>query len=311
MSTRIVRSGAAALALLVTVPLGGAAFAAPDGEVEARPGVSATAARQAAAEFPTDATTGVPRRWTPRRTVNGDHVVRRAGAVVSDLRVNGDLLIAARDVTVKRVEVVGGRIDNWAGSGCQSGLKVRRTTIRRAPGQTTSGDEPALNAGGYHAYRVRIAGLPEGFRVGGKDECGPVVIRRSFATVVAPDDCGDWHGDALQGYDGAALTIRTSRLELVERNDCGGTAPFFYPSGQGNTSVDIDGLIVEGGGYSFRLGTPGTVRNLKIVRKGFYYGPINVRCSALAAWDAHIVRLDRAGQPVHLRRQRCNTQSGN
>lgn len=263
-----------------------------------------------AVRFPTARDTGVPRGWTPRRTIDGDHVVRRAGAVVRDLRVNGDLVIAAPDVTVERVDVVGGQINNWAGSGCQSGLKVRRTTIRRAPGQTTSGDDPAISAGGYRAYRVRIDGLPEGFRVGGKDECGPVVITRSYATVVSPDDCGDWHGDALQGYDGASVTVRSSRLELVEKDGCGGTAPFFYPAGQGNTRVDIDGLIVEGGGYSFRLGTPGTVRNLKIVRTGYYYGPIDVKCSALDDWQAEIVRLDQADQPVTVRRQGCNTERG-
>jgi hypothetical protein len=265
---------------------------------------------QRAATYPTDRDTGVPRRWTPRRTIDGDHVVRRAGAVVQDLRINGDLVIAAPDVTVKRVDVVGGSINNWAGSSCQTGLRVRRTTIRRAPGETTSGDEPAITAGGYHAYRVRIDGLPEGFRVGGKDECGPVVITRSYATVVSPDDCSDWHGDGLQGYDGASVRVRMSRLELVEKDGCGGTAPFFYPADQGNTRVDIDGLIVDGGGYSFRLGTPGSVRNLKIVRDGYYYGPIDVKCSALDEWQADLVRLNGSDQPVVVRRQRCNTERG-
>lgn len=260
--------------------------------------------------FPTAGSTGVPRRWNPRRTVDRDLVVRRAGAVVSDLRINGDLLIAAPDVTVKRVDVVGGQINNWVGSRCHTGLRVRRTTIRRAPQESTSGDDPALNGGGYHAFRVRIDGLPEGFRVGGKDECGPVVITRSYATVVSPDECDDWHGDALQGYDGARVTVRMSRLDLVERDGCGGTAPFFYPGEQGNTRVDIDGLIVNGGGYSFRLGTPGRVRNLKVVRGGFYYGPIDVKCSLIEEWQAEIVRLDSAGQPVTLRKQRCNTEGG-
>ena len=267
-------------------------------------------AAERATTFPTARTTGVPRGWTPRRTINGDHVVRRPGAVVSDLRINGDLVIAAPDVTVKRTDVVGGQINNWAGSVCHSGLTVRRTTVRRAPGQTTTGDEPAFSAGGYRAYRVRIDGLPEGFRVGGKDACGPVVIKRSYATVVSPDVCGDWHGDALQGYDGARLTLRMSRLELVETDGCGGTAPFFYPAGQGNTSVDIDGLIVEGGGYSFRLGAPGVVRNLKVVGKGYFYGPIDVKCSVVDEWQAEIVRLDTSGQPVTVRRQRCNTEGG-
>src|SRR6185436_11887451 len=139
------------------------------------------------------------------------------------------------------------------------------------------------------AKDVKILGHPEGFRVGGKDECGPVKIVNSFAKVVSPDDCGDWHGDALQGYDGAALTVRNSVLKLDERDGCGGTAPFFYPSDQGNTSVSIDGLVVEGGGYPFRLGEPGVVRDLRIVRGSWYYGPINVACSKLSEWDASIV----------------------
>ena len=138
----------------------------------------------------------------------------------------------------------------------------------------------------------------------------PVVITRSYATVVSPDECGDWHGDALQGYDGARADAAESRLELVETDGCGGTAPFFYPAGQGNTSVDIDGLIVEGGGYSFRLGAPGVVRNLKVVGKGYFYGPIDVKCSVVDEWQAEIVRLDTSGQPVTVRRQRCNTEGG-
>lgn len=294
----------ATIAAPATLPLG-----APTGASQAAT-TSTAEARDLRDVFPTARTTGVPRGWTPRRVVDGDFVVRRAGAVVSDLRINGDLVIAAPDVTVERVVVAGGQIDNWRGSTCHSGLTVRRTTIRKAPGQVTSGDDPAFTAGGYRAWRVRIAGLPEGFRVGGKDECGPVVIMRSFATVVAPDRCYDWHGDALQGYDGARLTVRMSRLDLVESGGCGGTAPFFYPGGQGNKSVDIDGLIVKGGGYSFRLGTPGSVRNLKIVKGGFYYGPIDVKCSALKEWQAQIVRLNPEGQPVAVRRQRCNTERG-
>lgn len=261
-------------------------------------------------QYPRRANTGVPRGWEPVRTINGDKTVSRRGAIIKDVRIKGDLVIAARDVRVVRVDVVGGSINNWVGSDCQTGLSIRRTTIRRAPGESTSGDEPALQAGGYVAQRVLVDGLPEGFRVGGKRECGKVVLRRSYARVVSPDDCGDWHGDALQGYDGAHVKIRNSRLDLVERDDCGGTAPFFYPRNQGNTSVDIDGLIVKGGGYSFRLGMPGDVRNLKIVRGGYHYGPIDVDCSAVDTWQAHVVKLDKQGQPRHLRRQRCNSNGG-
>lgn len=194
---------------------------------------------------------------------------------------------------------------------CRTGLVIEDSTVKRAPGQTTSGDSPAIETGGYTARGVKIEGLPEGFRVGGKSSCGPVVIERSFASVQSPDVCGDWHGDGLQGYDGGAVKIRNSTIELVERSGCGGTAPFFYPHSQGNTSVDIDGLLVKGGGQSFRLGMPGTVQNLNIVDRSWAYAPINVKCSVVSSWDAKIVTLDSGGQPVTVRSQPCNTEQGN
>ena len=80
---------------------------------------------------------------------------------------------------------------------------------------------------------------------------------------------------------------------------------------QGNTSVDIDGLLVSGGGYAFRLGMPGPVRNLKIVDRSWGYGPIDVKCSAVTAWDAKIVTLGANGQPTDVRTQPCNTETGN
>jgi hypothetical protein len=261
-----------------------------------------------ALRFPTAETAGVPARWRPERTITGrDKVIRRNGAVVEDLRVvNGDILVEARNVTIRRVEVLGGSIGNWSGPTCSDGLVIRSTTVARAPDQVTSDEGPAISTGSYKAIDVKIDDLPEGFRVGGKPEgCGPVVIKDSYARVTAPDQCGDWHGDALQGYEGDALTIRNSRLALEWRDDCEGTASFFYPD-QGNTSVDINGLLVEGSRYySFRLHTPGEVRNLKVLT-GPGNGGIDVDCDLLSAWSAHEVELDRFDQPRNLRRLPCD-----
>src|SRR5690606_35808880 len=60
-------------------------------------------------EFPTRQSAGVPAGWSPVRTVNGSYTVSTSGAVVEDLRINGDLVINAPNVTVRRVEVVDGR----------------------------------------------------------------------------------------------------------------------------------------------------------------------------------------------------------
>ena len=261
--------------------------------------------------FPSPATAGTPAGWAPVQTIQGSHTVSQAGAVVQDLRINGNLIVDAPNVTLRRVDIVGGQVSNFIGGSCQPGLVVEDSTIRRSTGPTSASDEPALAAGGYTARRVELEGVPEGFRVGGRASgCGPVVIEDSYARVVRPDACGDWHGDGIQGYDGPALTIRRTTMALVE-NGCGGTAPFFYPRDQGNTSVDIDGLLLSGGGYSFRLGMPGRVRNLAVEDGSWHYGPINVRCSVLTEWSARIVKVVSPGVVSTVRAQPCNTEEGN
>jgi hypothetical protein len=105
------------------------------------------------------------------------------------------------------------------------------------------------------------------------------------------------------------LTVRNVTIDFDETG-CGGTAPFFYPSGQGNTSVNIDRLLVKGGGYSFRNGMPGTVKGLRIVDGSWYYGPIDVKCSAITSWEAAIVTIDTAYRARTVRAQPCNSNGG-
>ena len=270
----------------------GRASASASPSVSASPSPSRTPASPGG--FPAPGTTGVPAGWSPKSTRTSDLRVTAAGSLIEDLRIVGaNLLVDAANVTVRRVEIQGGRIVNDPGSACRNGLVLEDVSVIRRPGQTTRGDEPAIGPGGYTARRVKIDGLSEGFRVGGKSVgCGPVTIEQSFARIRYPDVCGDWHGDALQGYDGPALTIRNTTLELVETSGCGGTAPFFYPAGQGNTSVTVDRLLVKGSGYPFRLHMPGTVTGLRIVDRSWGYGPIDVTCSAITKWDASIVTIN-------------------
>ena len=262
--------------------------------------------------FPTATSAGVPAGWVPDRSVTGNYTVSTAGAVIEDLLItNGSLLVRAPNVTIRRVQVLGGVIDNQT-NGCFNGLTIEDTSITRGPSQVTRDTDPsAIMAGGYTARNVSIIGVPEGFRVGGDSAgCGPVVIEDSYVHVIAPDVCNDWHGDGLQGYDGPAVTVRNTVLRLTESRGCGATAPFFYPSGQGNTHADIDGLVVDGGGYPFRLGTTGTVRNLHIIDNSWGYGPISVACRLLSSWQASVSTYDAAGQPVVVRAQSCNTNDG-
>ena len=265
-----------------------------------------------AAGWPNATNTGTPAGWTAAAERTTDLVVATAGAVVEDVRmINADIVVRAANVTIRRVELQGGRIYNDAGA-CANGLTIEDVSLIRAPGQTTRATDPsAVGVGGYTARRVKIDGLPEGFRVGGRSAgCGPVAIVDSFARVVRPDVCGDWHGDGIQGYDGPALTVTRVTLDLDETG-CGGTAPFFYPSGQGNTSARINGLLVRGGGYAFRLGAPGSVANLNIVNGSWGYGPISVACAALSGWSAQRVTVDAAYQVATVvGAQACNTSDG-
>jgi hypothetical protein len=255
--------------------------------------------------WPGPGNTGVPAGWTPATTYNSDLRITAKGAVVQDVRIVGaNLVINADDVTVRRVELQGGSVLNDSGAACRNGLVLEDVSIVPAAGKLTADDDlPAVQAGGYTARRVKIDDRPEGFRVGGRSEgCGPVTVVDSFARVTSPDTCTDWHGDGLQGYDGAAVVVRNVTLEMVERGSCGGTAPFFYPDGQGNTSAQIDGLLVKGGGYPFRLTTAGSVHHLRVVDRSWGYGPAEVNCAKLTEWDAQVVTIDAAYQPTRTLR---------
>ena len=263
--------------------------------------------------FPTPSTTGVPAGWAPAQTRSTDLRVTQAGGVVEDvlLTSGADLLIEAPNVTVRRVVLQGGKINNQPGSGCANGLLIEDTTLEPPPGQNaTTETEAVVSYGGYTARRVKIWQRSEGFRVSGKSAgCGPVRIEDSFARIDDSDNC-DLHADGIQGYNGSALTVVNTTID-GQRIGCG-TAPFFYPRNQGNTRADVNGLLVMGAGYPFRLGTPGTVSGLRIVNGSWEYGPINVACSLVTAWDASLVTITANYQVAStVQQKRCDTQDGN
>jgi hypothetical protein len=244
---------------------------------------------------PTPTNTGVPAGWVPAQTRSSDLTITQPGAVVQDiLFTGGNLFINAPNVTVRRIKMQGGRISNTQG-GCDNGLVVEDSTFEPPPGQARSDmsdSEGVAGVGGYTARRVKVWNRGEGLRDGGKgDGCGPVRIEDSFIRVTSPSGCGDWHGDGIQGYDGPPLTVQNVTIDFVE-DLCGGTAPFFVPDQQGNTTADVNGLLVKGGGASFRMGVPGSVRGLKIVDRSWYYFPVDVKCSLLSVWDAQDVSID-------------------
>lgn len=244
--------------------------------------------------FPNPSDTGVPASWRPAHTRHRDAVVNRAGAVIENTRfVDSDLIVNAPDVTVSRVDMQGGRIINSQGSRCANGLLVENSTFEPPPGKRYDfSSEGATGTGGYTARGVKIWRRQEGFRDGGKsDGCGPVRIQDSFIKLAIPPGCpGDPHSDGVQGYDGPPLTIQNTTIDFREA-ECG-TAPFFDPAEQGNTTANVDNLLVMGGGLPFRDGVPGTVKGLSILNHSWYYAPVDVDCSLLHGWDARRVTIN-------------------
>jgi hypothetical protein len=274
--------------------------------------VRSNSARQSRADtgqFPTPADTGVPAHWRPAHTRSRDLVVTRPGAVIQDiLFLRSDLIISAPNVTVRRIEMQGGRIINWQGPRCQNGLLVEDSTFAPPPGRRFSVDsEGAAGVGGYTALRVKIWRREEGFRDGGKSGgCGPVRIEDSFVKISIPPGCpGNPHSDGLQGFDGPPLAVDNVTIDFNEAS-CG-TAPFFVPANQGNTTANVDRLLVMGGGATFRDGVPGSVRGLKIVNRSWFYFPVDVECPLLSAWDAKIVTINSNYQITRtVRSLRCS-----
>ncbi|MDQ7992690.1 MAG: hypothetical protein AAGC63_05790, partial [Propionicimonas sp.] len=170
---------------------------------------------------------------------------------------------------------------------------------------------PVVEAGGYTAVRVKIDGPTEGFRVGEKSMgCGPVVIQDSWLKIDQPDRCVadkvDWHGDGVQGYQGAELTVKNTYINLAQTSGCLGTAAFFYPD-QGNTRATIQDVLLEGGGYVFRLGTPGSVSGLKIVDDSWEWGPVDVSNCGVVTWGSGnaIVTVNADGSLKTVRSLAC------
>lgn len=281
----------------------------PSATADSSPKPTPTTSSAPIAGFPTRSTTGVPSGWTPTRQVTGDYVVTQAGQVVEDLRVtNGTLYVRAANVTLRRVEIVSGRIINEYAGRCYNGLNIVDSSILR--GSRDHG-MPVVESGGYTATRVKIDGPSEGFRIAGGDVgCDPVTIQDSWVKIDTPDGCNSvdyWHGDGVQGYMGVEVTVRNTYINLAETRSCPGTAAFFYPN-QFNKRANIENVLLEGGGYVFRLGTPGSVSGLKVVDDSWLYGPVDVADCRSVEWGTgnEIVSVGADGSLRSVARLQCS-----
>jgi hypothetical protein len=292
-------------------------------------------------QFPNRRTTGVPDGWVPAQTRSTDLVVNTPRTVVQDvlLTSGANILVNAPDVTIRRVKLQGGDIDNWSSGTCYTGMLIEDTTLEPVPGQLDRNDLPSIRWGGYTARRVEIVNRGEGYRSGG---CGPIRVEDSF-TYIKGDEWGtpwclnDSHSDGYQSYHARGATFVNNTI--VFANPCG-TSPFYAgyskpesscagrpnsscpPSSNINTGTyNVDRMLISGGGAVYRHQTPGSVTGLRIVNNSWVHFAIDNRCSVLSPWEAKIVDIDTPVSPYRgpspdadyrvtriVRDQPCNTE---
>jgi hypothetical protein len=254
--------------------------------------------------YPTKSCSGVPSGWAPRTTKSGSLTVTKAGTTIENYLVKGDILVQAKNVTIRNSRIYGS-INNFFGDKVFGSLRLENVDLVNPPGQEfTTNSEPAIGVAGFTCLRCKIINRIEGIRAGGSgySGAGPIRIEDSFLQLaVPPGMCAsdDPHGDGIQGYDGPAVTIRHNTID--QRLDDCPTAPIFIPDNQGNSGGAVDDNLLAGGGYSLRLmgGAFSSVTGNKIVQGTPGYGPVEVACDKIAKWSGNaLVAYDWASGRV-------------
>lgn len=236
--------------------------ASPTPSATPTPSPTPTPTTPPAQVFPTETTAGVPAGWVPDVTRSG-WTIDRPG-VYENVRVNGDINVRASNVTLRRVEVIGGVIDNEESSFCFNGLVLEDVTVRNSVASNG-----AVTPGGYTANRVALVDVGEGFRFGGRSDAGcfDTFVSNSYVRLRKPASvsCGNWHGDAIQGFDAPRATVTNTTLDARHRMDCS-TAGVFYGNAEanGNAPLTVRRLLIFGG-IAYRPDTPHNTEGLRIV----------------------------------------------
>jgi hypothetical protein len=247
--------------------------------------------------FPNPASTGVPAGWEPAQTISTELEIRTPGTVIEDVRFtdSANILVYADNVTIRRVEMLGGFITNQYGDApvnCGHNMLIENVTFKQQPGQFVSSDYPVIGEGSYTARAIEVDGRGEGPRL---SDCGPVTIENSFLSIRGAEEgtaaCEAVHSDGVQAVYGVGATARNNTI--IFESPCG-TSPWFVVNPAVNTGTyTVDRLLVSGGGYTFRHEVPGSVTGLRIVDGAWVYGPmVEMACSSISSWEAKLVTID-------------------
>lgn len=232
---------------------------APDGDEDS-----------AATRFPDETTTGVP---ADVRLEDSDSItVTEDGAVLDGLDIDGNVVVEADDVTIRRSRIRGaGDYAITMGSDSEN-LLVEDVEI--------VGDEirsAAVCCSDYTLRRVNIHRVNEGPRVGGDVTIEDSYIhhlRRCTEDDFYPDYDDGCHIDALQSTGGSDIVIRGNNLQAYNPDtDDFMNAAFQFGEEQNDLrDVLFEGNLLNGGSYTVNGGGGGS-RGGEVTFRDNRFGP--------------------------------------
>jgi hypothetical protein len=237
------------------------------------------------AAFPTPDCTGVPSGMaltkSTLKTDGGAYRITTPGTVLDGVRVPGDLLITADDVTIRNSQIDGTVIGEYENRFYS--FTITDTTVGPAKGCLTA---PGIGDAHYTAKRVLIRGHGDGFRASGDG----IDIQDSYVHLCS--NPGD-HSDGIQTYKtGRGLILNHNTIDQRDAKDI--TAPIFITD-KGTVDVTVTNNLVMGGTYSIQVkNAHGTqvVRGNKLVDESWVYGPVEAECGTIDWSGNSLVTID-------------------
>lgn len=251
----------------------------PPGEPRPR---SSTVAGISARGWPGPDTTGAD---APRRRIGGLNITR-SGTVLSDVVVQGQVVVEADDVTLRNVHV---RSGDWYGVLVLGrGVLLEDVTIEGIRGTEAGMAGLAAEDGGqFTARRVDVHRFQDGVRLGDNCELRDSYVHDLLATGEDP------HYDAVTANNHRGWVIEGNTI----LNHHGDTAAVWVGDSRGPASEGLlRGNLVGGGGYTI-YGGPGTGRGVRVVDNSFttrffpdsgYWGPVTSWVPAVNTWSGNV-----------------------
>ncbi|MEV7009736.1 hypothetical protein [Streptosporangium sp. NPDC051022] len=258
------------------------------GKPTARPTAAPSAAPTGSARceaYPTPACTGVlpgtKLKDLALNEANAAYRVTTPGAVLDGVRIPGDLLIHAENVTVRNSRIDGTVIN------ARGPETFHFTIVDSTVGPTDRCESlPAIGQDKYTALRVLVRNHGDGFRASGDD----ITIRDSYVKLCS--NPGD-HSDGIQTYHtGKNLVLDHNTIDQRGVKDY--TAPIFLTDSQIVNASVTDNLVM-GGTFSIQLlNARGklVMRGNKLVDKTWDYQPVAADCPKIEWADNWLVTID-------------------